>query len=77
MGGHFFHDSLQCNDLLQCKTVLLGKFDFFEYLSVQIKGSTQDILVNVYRPPKPNANFFNDFKDLLSVISVDYDCLII
>lgn len=33
--------------------------------------------MNIYRPPKHNTNFLNDFKGLLSVLCVNYDCVII
>jgi len=34
------------------------------------------MLLNVYRPPKHSADFFDDFNDLMSLTCTDHDCFI-
>lgn len=45
-------------------------FHSFEYTAVQLPGSTPTIIRTVYRPPKPNKDFLNDFTALLTHFSV-------
>ena len=37
----------------------------------------QVLIITVYRPPKSKYVFLNDFSELLSKVSMDYDCVII
>ncbi|MPV02308.1 hypothetical protein FVA96_24225, partial [Escherichia coli] len=55
----------------------LSDFPSFEYLCVVLKGSPRVLLLIIYRPPKYSAHFFDDFTELLSSISTDFDCLVI
>lgn len=38
----------------------------FEYIALQLPGSTPTITSTVYRPPKPNKEFLNEFSALLT-----------
>uniref|UniRef100_A0A669BHD9 Reverse transcriptase domain-containing protein n=1 Tax=Oreochromis niloticus TaxID=8128 RepID=A0A669BHD9_ORENI len=42
----------------------------FEYTALQLPGSTPTIICTVYRPPKPNKEFLNEFSALLTHFSV-------
>lgn len=35
------------------------------------------LIITIYRPPKSKHGFFDEFSELLSKVSTDYDCLII
>ena len=61
----------------QCKQVHFGGFASFEYLSFLLKHSQQILFITVYRPPKYCSSFIDDFTDLLSLTSTEYDCLVI
>lgn len=65
------------NDSLQCKQISYGHFGSFEYVALQLNSSSRALFLNIYRPPKYCANFFDDFTELLSVICVDFDCVVI
>ncbi|XP_072558739.1 uncharacterized protein [Paramormyrops kingsleyae] len=45
-------------------------FHSFEYTAIQLPGSSPTIICTVYRPPKPNKDFLNDFTALLTHFSV-------
>lgn len=55
----------------------LGDFPSFEYLCAVLKCSPRVLLLNICRPPKYYADFFDDVNELLSSISTDFDCLVI
>ena len=57
--------------------MLFGDFPSFEYLCAVLKCSPRVLLLIIYRPPTYSANFFDDFTELLSSISTDFDCLVI
>jgi len=40
----------------------------FESVALQLNGPTPTVLVNIYRPPKPNKDFINEFTTLLTHI---------
>lgn len=40
----------------------------FESSAIQISGSVPTILATIYRPPKPNPNFLNEFSDFISTL---------
>ena len=61
----------------QCKQVHFGGFASFEYLSFLLKHFQQILFITVYRPPKYCNRFIDDFTDLLSLTSTEYDCLVI
>jgi len=46
-------------------------------MAIQLKASPRVLFLNVYRPPKYCADFFDDLSELLSMICVDFDCVII
>ena len=47
-------------------------------MCVLIKGSPRILTVTIYRPPKQSERaFIDEFSDLLSIICVEFDCLII
>jgi len=54
-----------------------GKFESFEYVALQLRSSCQAVLVTIYRPPKYSAHFVDDFFKLLSVVCIDFDCVVI
>lgn len=64
-------------DTFECKQTSLGDFNSFEYLCIVMKGSPKVLLVVLYRPPKYSSGFINDFSELISIISTDFDSFII
>ena len=40
----------------------------FESLAIQLNGPTPTVLVNIYRPPKPNKDFIDEFTTFLTHI---------
>ena len=63
------------SDLFQCKRMSFGDFLSFEYLAVVMKSSPPVLFMVVYRPPNYANNFFVEFSELLSIISLDHDCI--
>ena len=41
-------------------------YSSFESMALQLNGPTPTVLVTVYRPPKPNKDFINDFSAFLT-----------
>ncbi|CAJ1082756.1 hypothetical protein KUCAC02_009465 [Xyrichtys novacula] len=64
-------------DSMQCKQMYYGNFPSFEYVAFQLNSATRAIFLNIYRPPKYCVNFFDDFTELLSIICIDFDCVVI
>ena len=64
-------------NVFQGKQMLFGDFPSFEYLSAVLKCSPRVLLLIIYGPPTYSAKFFNDFTELLSSISTEFDCLVI
>ena len=62
------------NDSLQCKQMSFGHFTSFEYVAL---NSTRVLFLNIYRPPKYCATFFDEFTELLSIICIDFDYVVI
>ena len=54
-----------------------GSFTSFEYVPLQVNSSSQAIFINIYRPSKYCAYFFDDLVELLSLICTDFDCVLI
>ena len=54
-----------------------GQFDSFEYVATQLKSPCRAILVTIYRPPKYDARFFDEFAKLLSIVCMDFDCVVL
>ncbi|XP_072247605.1 uncharacterized protein [Leuresthes tenuis] len=65
------------NESFQCKQLSPGSFQSFEYMAIQLKASPRVLFLNIYRPPKYCADFSEDLSELLSMICVDFDCIII
>ena len=65
------------NDSFQCTQISYGNFASFEYVALQLRSSPQALLLNIYRPPKYCASFFDDFTELLSIICINFDRVII
>ena len=64
-------------DCFQCKQMHFGNFDSFEYVALQLCGSSPAIFLNFYRPPKYSPSFCDDFSELLSVVCIDFDCVVL
>ena len=60
-----------------CTQLSVGNFASFEYVALQLRSTNRAICINIYRPPKYCAAFFDDFAELLSMICVDFDCIIV
>ncbi|KAI4800683.1 hypothetical protein KUCAC02_009526 [Chaenocephalus aceratus] len=65
------------NDSIQCRKTSYGNFDSFEYVALQLKCSSRALFLNIYRPPKYCASFFDDLTELLSIVCIDFDRLVI
>ena len=63
------------SDTYQCKQVSFGDFSSFEYLGAVLKCSPSVLLLIIYRPPKYCNSFFDEFSELLSIISIEHNCL--
>jgi len=61
-------------DVYQFKQVSFGDYLSFEYLGIVLKGSPRILLIVIYRPPKYSPAFVEDFTELLSTISSEFDC---
>ena len=65
-------------DIFQCKQASYGDFTSFECLCALIKCSPNILLVTIYRPPRCSAHaFLDEFRELLSTICLQYDCIIV
>ncbi|KAK9973180.1 hypothetical protein ABG768_023923 [Culter alburnus] len=64
-------------DVFQCKQVSFGDYLSFEYLGIVLKGAPRILLIVIYRPPKYSPAFVEDFTELLSEISSEFDCFAI
>ncbi|XP_073804016.1 uncharacterized protein isoform X1 [Danio rerio] len=60
-------------DVYECKQVSFGDYFSFEYLSIALKGSPRILLIIIYRPPKYSPAFIEDFTELLSIVTSEYD----
>lgn len=60
-------------DSFNCKQITLGDFSTFEHLALLLRYDTPILIVVIYRPPKQSPVFLQEFSDLLSIISTDYD----
>lgn len=61
--------------MFQCKHVSFGKFLSFVYLAVILKCSPLVLLLIIYRPSSYASSFVDEITELLSIISVEHDCL--
>ena len=64
------------NESFHCKQLSPGSFQSL-YMAIQLKASPRVLFLSVYRPPKYCADFSDDLSELLSMICVDFDCVII
>ena len=64
-------------DVYQCKQVSFGDYLSFEYLGIVLKGAPRILLLVIYRPPKYSPAFVEDFTELLSATSSEFDCFAI
>ena len=46
-------------------------------MALLLKCSSRALFLNIYRLPKYCASFFADFTELLSIVCIDFDCLVI
>ncbi len=64
-------------DVYQCKQVSFGQYLSFEYLGIVLKGAPRILFIIIYRPPKYSPAFVEEFTELLSLISSEFDCFAI
>ncbi|XP_051996155.1 uncharacterized protein LOC127653511 [Xyrauchen texanus] len=64
-------------DVYQCKQISFGNYPPFEYLGSVLKGAPRILLIIIYRPPKYSPAFAEDFTELLSTITSEFDCFAI
>ncbi len=64
-------------DVYQCKQVSFGQYLSFEYLGFVQKGAPRILFIIIYRPPKYSPAFVEEFTELLSMISSEFDCFAI
>ncbi len=62
------------NKNIQCQPLLMGPFQTFELQLFQIVATNPVTAGVIYQPPKPNRMFVKEFSDLLSEMSIKYDC---
>ncbi len=61
----------------QCKQVSFGQYLTFEYLGIVLKVAPRILFIIFYRPPKYSPAFVEEFTELLSMISSEFDCFAI
>jgi len=59
----------------QCKQILFGNYPTFEYLGIVLKGTPRILLI--YQSPKYSPAFAEDFTEMLSTITSEFDCFAI
>ncbi len=64
-------------DVYQCKQVSFGQYLSFECLGIVLKGAPRILFIIIYRPPKYSPAFVEEFTELLSMISSEFDCFAI
>ncbi len=50
-----------------------GQYLYFEYLGIVLKGAPRILFIIVYRPPKYYPAFVEEFTELLSMISSEFE----
>lgn len=66
------------SDSYSCKEIPpFGEFTSFEHLAISITCNAPILIITVYRPPKSKYGFLDEFSELLSKVSTNYDCIII
>ncbi|XP_076578637.1 LOW QUALITY PROTEIN: uncharacterized protein LOC143315073 [Chaetodon auriga] len=65
------------NDSIQFSRVSYGEFESFEYVAIQSKSPCRLVFITIYKPPKYNTKFSDEFANLLSVVCIDFDCVVL
>ncbi len=60
-----------------CHFFYPSQFLTFECLAMVVKSVPSTLLLTVYHLPKLKKVFLDEFAELLSKISIDYDCIVI
>ncbi len=50
-----------------------GQYLSFEYLGIVLKGAPRILFIIIYRPPKYSPAFVEEFTELLSMISSEFE----
>ncbi len=51
-----------------------GQYLSFEYLGIVLKAAPHNVFIIIYRPPKYSPAVVEEFTELLSMISSEFDC---
>ncbi len=54
-----------------------GQYLSFEYLGIVLKAAQRILFIIIYRPPKYSPALVEEFTELLSMISSEFDCFTI
>lgn len=65
------------SDKYSWEEITLGDYASFEHLAISINCGFPFLIITVYRPPKSKYGFQDNFVELLSKVSTDYDRIII
>ncbi len=61
----------------KCHLISISVYQSFEYLGIVLKGAPRILFIIIYRPPKYSPVFVEEFTELLSMISSEFDCFTI
>ncbi len=64
-------------DEIGCRTISTELYNSFELQTFQIMFTNPVLVALVYRPPKPNKDFVNEFSDFVSRLITQFDCFLI
>lgn len=62
-------------EYFKCSSYSLGSFSSFVSFGFMIHDNTPLLCVLIYRPPKSNSGFIQEFSDLLAFIMALFDSL--
>ncbi len=54
-----------------------GQYLYFEYLGIVLKGAPRILFIIIYRTSKYSPAFFEEFTEIASMISSEFDCFAI
>ncbi len=54
-----------------------GQYLSFEYLDIVLKDAPRILFIIIHRPPKYSPAFVEEFTELLSMTSSEFDCLLL
>ncbi len=54
-----------------------GQYLSFEYLDIVLKDAPRILFIIIHRPPKYSPAFVEEFTELLSMISSEFDCFLL